>query len=420
MIFDVLPVILHMETTACPYCAAPLATAKAQQCFACGWDWHDAQNPVRRGDPDDDDPGAAVPSAPRVPPLCTAEEVDIIRRLLLPPTRGLGFGTKMLVLTFKSGADEAGQASVAAKSTHSRDSGAADDSGESDEADSDEDESDDGIQFWDADDDDEKAEMRRFCDVALFRTWVKKAELRALLLTPGPRLIRENDFGDYRFFKTVDHTVLFGPGWEENDTMTDLPEEAVRVTTDEAFELITALQKRIPPQDQVYYEPVSPEQALHDFRFDRIVDADEPTRTKPGCRASRICVRLVGSGEDVFVDEAIRSLEVAFSHLRIDYARGAAEYRKEWDHFLSADPPEYMRGHFSLEKCKTVWVEVGDGTVENKVGFFLWNDRYVDIDFQNRIEYLQRRAFVRKVAATLGFRVVDGSIPFDRGESHPN
>lgn len=44
--------MLDMEITPCPYCMAPLPTAKAQQCLACGWDWHDAQNPVQRGTPE--------------------------------------------------------------------------------------------------------------------------------------------------------------------------------------------------------------------------------------------------------------------------------------------------------------------------------------------------------------------------------
>ncbi len=39
------------DNPACPYCGVPLASAKAQQCFACGWDWHDPDNPQQRGDP---------------------------------------------------------------------------------------------------------------------------------------------------------------------------------------------------------------------------------------------------------------------------------------------------------------------------------------------------------------------------------
>lgn len=35
----------------CPYCDSRLASAKAQQCFSCGWDWHDPGNPKQRGDP---------------------------------------------------------------------------------------------------------------------------------------------------------------------------------------------------------------------------------------------------------------------------------------------------------------------------------------------------------------------------------
>jgi len=320
------------------------------------------------------DPEASPPTSVRVPPLCTAEEADVIRRLFKPPECDESPGPKILILIFK------------------------DDEG--------------GIQYWDADDEDETAEMRRFCDLARFRTWTTEAELRALLVAPGPRLIRENDLGEYRFYETVDRTSLFGPGCENNETMTDLPDEAARVAADEAFELITALQKRIPANDRVYYEPVRPEQALHDFRFDRMVDADEPTRTKPGCRATRVFVRLVGSGEDVLPDDAIRRLTDAFSHVRIDSARGADEYRKEWDRFLSLNPPECLRDQYSMAKCKTLWMEVGDGTPENRVAFFLWPHQYPDIDFQTRIEYLQRRALVRQVATALGLRVVDDSIPF--------
>ncbi len=35
----------------CPYCRALLASDQAQQCLACGWDWHDAAKPVKRGKP---------------------------------------------------------------------------------------------------------------------------------------------------------------------------------------------------------------------------------------------------------------------------------------------------------------------------------------------------------------------------------
>jgi len=31
----------------CPYCGVPLFSEKTQQCIKCGWDWHDAMNPVR-------------------------------------------------------------------------------------------------------------------------------------------------------------------------------------------------------------------------------------------------------------------------------------------------------------------------------------------------------------------------------------
>ncbi len=39
------------STPPCPYCGKILPTSKAQQCFECGWDWHDHDNPVQRGDP---------------------------------------------------------------------------------------------------------------------------------------------------------------------------------------------------------------------------------------------------------------------------------------------------------------------------------------------------------------------------------
>jgi hypothetical protein len=35
----------------CPYCNSFLASDKAKQCLACGWDWHDPSNPVKRGTP---------------------------------------------------------------------------------------------------------------------------------------------------------------------------------------------------------------------------------------------------------------------------------------------------------------------------------------------------------------------------------
>jgi hypothetical protein len=33
----------------CPYCGEILKSDMAQQCFACGMDWHDASHPIRRG-----------------------------------------------------------------------------------------------------------------------------------------------------------------------------------------------------------------------------------------------------------------------------------------------------------------------------------------------------------------------------------
>jgi hypothetical protein len=35
----------------CPFCGHPLQTSKAQQCFRCGMDWHDPDNPRRLGRP---------------------------------------------------------------------------------------------------------------------------------------------------------------------------------------------------------------------------------------------------------------------------------------------------------------------------------------------------------------------------------
>ena len=34
----------------CPYCGLPLATSKAQQCFQCGMDWHNPENPLKAGE----------------------------------------------------------------------------------------------------------------------------------------------------------------------------------------------------------------------------------------------------------------------------------------------------------------------------------------------------------------------------------
>jgi hypothetical protein len=36
-------------TAPCPYCQAPLATSRAEQCFKCGRDWHDPNNVFRHG-----------------------------------------------------------------------------------------------------------------------------------------------------------------------------------------------------------------------------------------------------------------------------------------------------------------------------------------------------------------------------------
>jgi hypothetical protein len=35
----------------CSYCRALLPSDQSQKCLACGWDWHDAANPVKRGNP---------------------------------------------------------------------------------------------------------------------------------------------------------------------------------------------------------------------------------------------------------------------------------------------------------------------------------------------------------------------------------
>lgn len=53
MNLGVLPNNFMTETkyAECPYCNSFLASDKAQQCLACGWDWHDPSNPVKRGNP---------------------------------------------------------------------------------------------------------------------------------------------------------------------------------------------------------------------------------------------------------------------------------------------------------------------------------------------------------------------------------
>ena len=39
------------EMSICRYCHSLLPSEKAQQCFACGWDWYDPSNPKQLGDP---------------------------------------------------------------------------------------------------------------------------------------------------------------------------------------------------------------------------------------------------------------------------------------------------------------------------------------------------------------------------------
>ena len=43
-----MPVMQRKASKPCPYCGKVLRTDKARQCFDCGMDWHDSNQPIRR------------------------------------------------------------------------------------------------------------------------------------------------------------------------------------------------------------------------------------------------------------------------------------------------------------------------------------------------------------------------------------
>jgi hypothetical protein len=123
------------------------------------------------------------------------------------------------------------------------------------------------VMSWYPETDDEKAEAKRFFEIAMWRPWRTRQELQALLRQPGPWLIRQNFQEAYCFLCTTDEAVMLGT--KDDFVFSYDVEKAVRLTSERALVLIPWLMDvgygkwtGGPP----YLEPVKPEDARTNFR----------------------------------------------------------------------------------------------------------------------------------------------------------
>jgi hypothetical protein len=124
------------------------------------------------------------------------------------------------------------------------------------------------VMSWTPETEHEQDEAARFYEAATWRSWRTLEDLHAILRKPGPWLIRLNITEKYAYPSTADPKALFGP--ESNSTLLYDPQTAVRLTSEQALELIPRLMDRWGydrrPDGAMYLEPVKPEDARTNFR----------------------------------------------------------------------------------------------------------------------------------------------------------
>ncbi len=123
-----------------------------------------------------------------------------------------------------------------------------------------------GVMVWLIEEED-REEAERFFELASWRSWRTEVDLRSILEVPGPWIIRRNWLGVFQFLNTLDPIANFGPGWEDNLTLTSNPDEAAHATSQQAFDLVPKLNERNHEEGRPYYfEPVRPSEAMIDRR----------------------------------------------------------------------------------------------------------------------------------------------------------
>jgi hypothetical protein len=123
------------------------------------------------------------------------------------------------------------------------------------------------VMVWNPETDEEKAAAQRFFDIAMWRSWRTLEELHAILRQPGPWLIRQNFLDTYCFLGTTDRAIILDT--VKGDAFWYDPNEAVRLTSEQALELIPYLMDKGYGEwtgGGAYLEPVKPEDARKNFR----------------------------------------------------------------------------------------------------------------------------------------------------------
>lgn len=122
----------------------------------------------------------------------------------------------------------------------------------------------------------ERAEAEEFYEAAHWQVWRTEADLVELFKVPGPWMIRQNIAEIYSLL-TADcarrllTTQPFPADWHEaDDCFTNDPQQAARLESHEAMELVPRMMATYPHEDVVRFEPVRPEHAMVDLRFLRL------------------------------------------------------------------------------------------------------------------------------------------------------
>ena len=126
------------------------------------------------------------------------------------------------------------------------------------------------VMSWYPETEEEKAEAQRFYEIAMWRSWRTLEELHAILRQPGPWLIRQNFQETYCFLRSTDPKIMLDT--EKDDAFNYDPSLAVRLTSEQALELIPQLMDKGYGKwtgGGAYLEPVKPEDARTNFRARR-------------------------------------------------------------------------------------------------------------------------------------------------------
>ena len=123
------------------------------------------------------------------------------------------------------------------------------------------------VMMYNPESEEEIRDARHFFGETNYIRWQTPEELAQLFDGPGPWLVRANQTRQYQFLTTADEGLLFSEGDDEAEIMSHDPAAAVRLTSDEARELILRFSQEFDygPIAGLYVEPVPASEPLQDY-----------------------------------------------------------------------------------------------------------------------------------------------------------